>query len=732
MENTKENDKLPEIFAADVFCDRELEKMIPSSSFKVIKECRRVGRQIPENIADQIANAMKEWAMSRGATHFTHWFQPMTGLTAEKHDAFLQTTMSDDHLLLRFSGKELIKGEPDASSFPSGGIRSTFEARGYTAWDMTSPAFIRKRRNGSVLYIPTCFCSWTGEALDKKTPLLRSQEVLSREATRLLHILGNNDVHTITPTLGVEQEFFLIDRGFYLKRPDLIACGRTLLGAKPSKGQELEDHYFGSMNTRILACIQELEWELWRLGVPTKTRHNEVAPGQYEIAPIFEHASLASDHNMLTMQLLKDIAPRHGLECLLHEKPFAGVNGSGKHCNWSMSTNEGENLLEPGKTPARNAQFMVFLSAVIRAVDLYADLLRISIVTPGNDYRLGANEAPPAIISIYLGRELDSVCQDIIRDDAPNDEPEPTIESPASASSSKMAMKLGVTSLPNFPRDSTDRNRTSPFAFTGNKFEFRAVGSSQTVSRPVMMLNTIIAESIRYMSETIEKQLRGGVTLTQAIQNVVRDTLRRHYRIVFNGNGYSEDWVVEAAKRGLPNYKTAPDALAEFLVEKNVRLFAEFGVLSQSEVVAHRNIMYENYVKALSIEAAALHNIASTFILPACINAQGKIAKSVKNTMDLLGEKPVEGQKEYVKQIASRIQELIQSIEDLKKEIDEGVKLHHHSEDESDPLQTAVLHSNRNIMSSMKKCRHACDSLELIIENSVWPLPTYAEMLLLR
>jgi len=723
FENAKPTERLEDTFAADVFGERQLERMLPASSYKSFKETIRMGKTLDPNIADQVANAMKEWALARGATHFSHWFQPMTGLTAEKHDSFLQTTMADSNLIMSFSGKELIKGEPDASSFPSGGIRSTFEARGYTAWDMSSPAFIRKTQSGSTLYIPTCFCSWTGEALDKKTGLLRSQESLSREGVRLLKLLGDNSDY-ITPTLGVEQEFFLIDRGFFLLRPDLVQTGRTLIGAKPPKGQELEDHYFGAMNSRILACIQEVERELWRLGVPTKTRHNEVAPGQYEMAPIFENASLASDHNMLAMQILREVSTRHGFQVLLHEKPFAGVNGSGKHCNWSMSTENGENLLDPGKTPIKNARFMIFLTAVIRAVDVHADLLRVSIVTPGNDYRLGANEAPPAIMSIYLGRELDGVCRAImLTDDQPS--------SPAPMSPTKGgSMMLGVSSLPAFPRDSTDRNRTSPFAFTGNKFEFRAVGSSQTVSRPTMILNTIVAESLNFMADEIEVRMhRDHVPLNQAIQDVVRETLRKHYRVVFNGNNYSEEWVAEAARRGLPNLKTTPEALAEFSTEKNLALFENAKVLSRGELVAHRNIMYENYIKALSIEATSLFSVASSYILPCAIRCQGELARSVKETQEILGD-VIAPQKKLLWNVSQKVNDLMLHLEELKKVIDEG---HSHSDStEQEQLHHHIVHYNQVVVKEMERVRAACDSLEVMLDDKQWPLPKYSEMLFIR
>ncbi|MBL8738692.1 MAG: glutamine synthetase III, partial [Planctomycetes bacterium] len=519
--------ELPQLFGANVFGLEQMRTRLPESAYKALRSCMEHGQELDHALADQVANAMKEWAVERGATHFTHWFQPMTGSTAEKHDSF--ASIENGKLILEFSGKALIKGEPDASSFPSGGLRATFEARGYTAWDPTSPAFLRETTNGSTLCIPTAFCSWTGEALDEKTPLLRSSEALNREAVRLLRLLGDDRVQYVVTTLGVEQEYFLVDRDLWMLRPDLIATGRTLFGAKPPKGQELEDHYFGSIQPRVLAFMQEVELELWKLGVPVKTRHNEVAPSQYEVAPIFERSTVAVDHNMLAMEVMKQVATKHGFHCLLHEKPYAGINGSGKHNNWSMATDAGDNLLEPGKSPEQNMRFMVMLAAVMRAVDTHADLLRTTIAHAGNDHRLGANEAPPAILSIYLGEQLTDVVDAMIQGTGRGSERR------------RDTMRLGVSVLPPLPRDATDRNRTSPFAFTGNKFEFRAVGSSQACGRPNAVLNTIVADALAYIAGEIEKT-KAAKGLEAAINEVVVDLFKKHQRILFNGNGYSAEW----------------------------------------------------------------------------------------------------------------------------------------------------------------------------------------------
>jgi len=697
---------LTDLFGINVFGDRAMRERLPEAAYDSLRETIETGKPLDAEIADLVANAMKEWAVERGATHFTHWFQPMTGLTAEKHDSFLK--FSSKGILLEFSGRELIKGEPDASSFPSGGLRSTFEARGYTAWDPTSPAFIREGVNGALLCIPTAFCSWTGEALDKKTPLLRSEHALSRAAVELLHLLGDEETRAVWSTAGPEQEFFLIDRNYFLARPDLVATGRTLLGARPPKGQELEDHYFGSMPPRILACLQEVERELWKLGVPLKTRHNEVAPSQYELAPIYERSTLASDHNMLAMEILRQVAQRHGLVCLLHEKPFAGINGSGKHNNWSMQTSQGENLLEPGHTPAENARFMLVLTAVIRAVDLHADLLRISVARAGNDHRLGANEAPPAIISIYLGDELDRICRTLMGEDLPE------------AAGLARNMELGVSSLPPLPRDLTDRNRTSPFAFTGNKFEFRAVGASQSVADCNKVLNTIVAESLQHLRNELEKRM-AETTLEKAIQDVVRENLRSHYRVVFNGNNYSEEWVREAERRGLANLRNTPEAIAMYASEKNVALFESQGVLTRTEVESRGTIMYETYAKAIAIEAQACLSIATTCVLPSAIRQQEEMARSLSLTRENT-DLDVSAQEELLGRLTSLVNELIIANRELQISQEEAERK------VEDHAGKAAFYRDE-VLPAMARVRTACDELETIVDDAAWTLPRYSEML---
>ncbi|MGK0433707.1 MAG: glutamine synthetase, partial [Planctomycetota bacterium] len=574
---------VPELFGANVFGLEQMRQRMPKAAYKSLQSCMERGEQLGADLADLVANQMKQWALERGATHFTHWFQPMTGSTAEKHDSFVD--IENGKPVMAFSGTALIKGEPDASSFPSGGLRATFEARGYTAWDPTSPAFIRETKSGATLCIPTAFCSWTGEALDEKTPLLRSSEALNRTALRLLKVLGDDRVEHVYPTLGCEQEYFLIDRDLHILRPDLVATGRTLFGAKPPKGQELEDHYFGSIPRRVLSYMQDVEQELWKLGVPVKTRHNEVAPSQFELAPIFERTSVASDHNMLTMEVLKQVAQRHGFSCTMHEKPYAGINGSGKHNNFSMATDTGENLLEPGKSPEENMRFIVMLAAVMRSVDEYADLLRASIAHAGNDHRLGANEAPPAILSIFLGDQLTEIIDGLI-------------SGTKGASRQGGTMQLGVTSMPDLPRDATDRNRTSPFAFTGNKFEFRAVGSSQSPSKPMTVLNTIMADSMDFLANEIEARMSKG--LETAVNEVIVAVFKKHHRIIFNGNGYSDEWHQEAEKRGLANVPNAVDALAALGLPKNIDLFSRWNVLSPAETESRMNIQFEAYAKAIA------------------------------------------------------------------------------------------------------------------------------------
>ncbi len=704
---SRSNQKVPELFGANVFGLEQMRVRMPEQAYRALRSCIEQGQELDAGLADQVANAMKEWAIERGASHFTHWFQPMTGLTAEKHDSF--ANLEGGRLVMEFSGKALIKGESDASSFPSGGLRATFEARGYTAWDPTSPAFIRDTANGATLCIPTAFCSWTGEALDEKTPLLRSSEALNREAVRLLRVLGDQKIAYVYPTLGCEQEYFLIDRDFYVLRPDLVATGRTLFGAKPPKGQELEDHYFGSIAPRVLAYMQDCEQELWKLGVPVKTRHNEVAPMQYEIAPIFERTTIATDHNMLCMEVLKQVAMKHGFHCLMHEKPFAGINGSGKHNNWSMATDTGENLLDPGHTPAANMRFVVMLTAVIRAVDMHADLMRCTIAHAGNDHRLGANEAPPAIISIYLGEQLSEVVDNLVAGTSGRGERR------------KDTMRLGATALPTLPRDATDRNRTSPFAFTGNKFEFRAVGSSQATARPNAVLNTIFAESLSYMGDAIEK-LKGQKGLEGAVNEVVVEVLKKHQRVIFNGNGYSSEWHAEAESRGLPNFRNAVDAISNFCAPKNVSMFECFGVLTSKEAESRMNIQFEAYSKAIAIEGLSALSIARTIVLPAAQKHQLNVAQSV--TAAKSAGLKVDAQMKRLQELASRIEQLVAGIDDLNAAFE-------HAEQHSGlPLEHAKIYRDK-VVTSMVRLRESVDLLETMVDDSLWPLPKYREMLFL-
>jgi len=705
---------LSDVFGENVFGDTQLKEKLAPSSYKQFKKCIETGEPLDPSIADQIATAMKEWALAKGATHFTHWFQPLHGLTAEKHDSFINFIGSPygRTLQLNFTGKQLIKGEPDASSFPHGGIRSTFEARGYTAWDMSSPSFLRAGANGSFLCIPSAFASWTGEALDMKTPLLRSNEAISAAAVRLMRVLGDNSVTSASSQLGVEQEFFVIDRGFYTARPDLVACGRTLIGAQPPKGQQMEDHYFGSLERRILAFMQDVEWKLWKLGVPTTTRHNEVAPSQYEIAPIFEKMSIACDHNMLTMEVLKEVAREHDFACLLHEKPFAGVNGSGKHNNWSISTNTGENMMDPGSTPKENARFMAVLAALVRAVSLHGDLLRISVATPGNDFRLGMNEAPPAIMSIFIGDQLFEVVQDIISADNDITDSTPKLQRVQSK------MQLGVNSLPHLPRDSSDRNRTSPFAFTGNKFEFRAVGSSQSCGRPGMIINTVMADSLLYVADEIEKKLQSGMKPELAIHLVVSNILKEHGRVIFNGNGYSDDWRKEAEKRGLPNLRTSPDAIKELTAEKNIELFEKMRVLSRREVHSAQHIMYENFSKTVAIEADCMVAMVSSHVIPAALDYKNKVSNSIDREDNV--------QVQFMKDISKSVSDLMSSLEHLKRVKEQAKK---YSEEQ---LHEQSAFYRNEVFEAMAKTRAASDALEVVVDDKLWPFPKYSEMLFLK
>ena len=698
---------LREIYGQNVFSDSVMKARLPEGTYKAWQKTLKKGAPLDPNVADVVATAMKEWAMEKGATHYTHWFQPLTGLTAEKHDSFLVPDEAGG-ALTEFSGKELVRGEPDASSFPSGGIRATFEARGYTAWDPTSPAFILEAPGGTTLCIPTAFCSWTGEALDKKTPLLRSIEALSKQAMRILKLFGSH-AQTVYTTAGPEQEYFLIDKNFYYARPDLLNAGRTLFGAKPPKGQELEDHYFGAIPDRVLAFMLESETELYKLGVPVKTRHNEVAPGQYELAPIFENANVATDHNMLVMETMKRVADRHGLQLLLHEKPFAGVNGSGKHLNWSMSDDLGNNLLKPGETPHENAQFLIFLAAVISAVAKHGDLLRVAIAHAGNDHRLGANEAPPAIISIFLGDML----QDIVEQ----------IEA-GGAKSTKAGgtMTIGVTVLPTLPRDAGDRNRTSPFAFTGNKFEFRAVGSSQSIAGPNVVLNTIVAEAIDDIATVLETAVAAGKDLNVEIQTLLPKLIKASKHVIFNGDGYSEEWHAEAARRGLPNRRNTIDSVIDLITPKSINLFSKYGVLSEREIYSRYEIMLESYKKTINIESQLTAQIARRQILPAALRYQAELAGSI-GALKSAGVMIPPAQAELLAELVSTITELQAKTATLVKASDDHVT--------GDSMAHAT-HSRDVIIPAMNAVRVVGDKLEGLVPDDLWPLPTYQEMLFIK
>jgi glutamine synthetase len=695
------------LFGANVFSDDVTRARLPEHIYKALRKTIKKGVPLDPNVADVVATVMKEWAIEKGATHYTHWFQPMTGLTAEKHDSFLSPTESG-HAIAEFSGKELVRGEPDASSFPSGGIRATFEARGYTAWDPTSPAFILENPNGTTLCIPTAFCSWTGEALDKKTPLLRSMEALSKQALRILKLFGS-EASSVFTTSGPEQEYFLIDKNFYFARPDLLNAGRTLFGARPPKGQEMEDHYFGAIPERVLACMLETETELYKLGVPVKTRHNEVAPSQYELAPLFENANVATDHNMLIMETMKRVAGRYGLQLLLHEKPFAGVNGSGKHVNWSMSDDLGNNLLKPGDTPHENMQFLLFLAAVLHAVNKHADLLRVSVATAANDHRLGANEAPPAIISVFLGDMLQDIVDQIEKGGAKSTKAGGT-------------MTVGVTVLPTLPRDAGDRNRTSPFAFTGNKFEFRAVGSSQSIAGPNVVLNTIVAEAVDEIATVLEKAVASGKNLTSEIQQLLPKLIAESKKVIFNGDGYSEAWHQEAEKRGLPNRKSTVDSLPDLISAKSIGLFGKYGVFSERELHSRYEILLENYIKTINIESQLTVQIANRQILPAALRYQSQVAESIAN-LKTAGVAVPKAQADLLAELSATIDELRTKTLALQKTSEEHVK--------GDTLAHAK-HSHDAVLAGMLAVRAAGDKLEGIVSDDLWPLPTYQEMLFIK
>lgn len=691
---------LSEIFGSNVFNDAVMRERLPKATYKALRKTIDVGLPLDLEIAEVVASCMKDWAIEKGATHYSHWFQPMTGITAEKHDSFINPT-DDGKVILEFSGKELIKGEADGSSFPSGGLRVTFEARGYTAWDCTSPAFIK----ADTLYIPTAFCSYTGESLDKKTPLLKSMECLSKNAVRVLHLFGNEKVTKVVSTVGPEQEYFLIDKKMYDKRKDLIFTGRTLFGAKAPKGQEMEDHYYGSIKERVSSFMKDLDEELWKLGISAKTEHNEVAPAQHELAPIFTTANIATDHNQLTMELMKTVALRHGLVCLLHEKPFAGVNGSGKHNNWSLSTNDGQNLLDPGKTPHENVQFLIFLCSVIKAVDEYADLLRLAAANPGNDHRLGANEAPPAIISIFLGDELTRILEQIALGED-------------SSSSVFGKLLMGVTTLPALPKDSTDRNRTSPFAFTGNKFEFRMVGSSASISSSNFFLNTIVAEVLEQFANRLEK----AKDFAEEINKIIKEVAEKNGRVIFNGNGYSDEWVEEAAKRGLPNLKSYVDAITSLLNEKNISVMEKHKVFSRNEMHSRYEISLEKYIKTINIEAMTMLEMSKRQILPAVIKFATEIAYSINQIKSCGVDADLSANSELLKEITTLTSQFKKEISALELKLNKAQE-HHESS-----FEQAVYYRNE-VFTKMNDLRIFADQLECIVDSKLWPFPTYADIL---
>lgn len=691
---------LSEVFGSSVFNDVVMRERLPKLTYKALKRTIDEGTPLEPQVAEVVANAMKDWAIEKGATHYTHWFQPMTGITAEKHDSFISPT-PDGKVIMEFSGKELIKGEPDASSFPSGGLRATFEARGYTAWDCTSPAFVKD----NTLYIPTAFCSYTGEVLDKKTPLLRSMEALSVQALRVLKVFGNTTASRVITTVGPEQEYFLVDKETHDQRKDLIYTGRTLFGAKPPKGQEMEDHYFGTIKERVSAFMKELDQELWKLGVSAKTKHNEVAPAQHELAPIFSTTNIATDHNQLIMDTLKKVALRHGLVCLLHEKPFAGVNGSGKHNNWSMSTNDGQNLLDPGHTPHENAQFLVFLCAVIKAVDEYADLLRVSAANPGNDHRLGANEAPPAIISIFLGEQLTDILEQIEN---------------GGAKSSKQGgdLKIGVITLPDLPKDTTDRNRTSPFAFTGNKFEFRMVPSSGSIAGPNFVLNTIVAEVLTKIADRLEK----AENLAAEVQQLLKELVSGHKRVIFNGNNYSDEWVKEAEKRGLPNIRSTVEATKAIIADKNIKVFENHHVLSKSELHSRYEIILETYIKTINIEALTMIEMAKRQILPAVIDFTTSVANSINSIKDTGISVDISAQSELLEEVSSLLASLKKNISILEKAVADAANT------TDDTYKQALMYKDE-VFVKMGELRAVADKLETLVDAELWPFPTYGDLL---
>ncbi|MBD5493178.1 MAG: glutamine synthetase type III [Lachnospiraceae bacterium] len=692
-----------EIFAKNLFTLTKMRERLTKGAYKEVVRVMNEGGELSMDIANVVAKAMKDWAVENGATHYTHWFQPLTGITAEKHDAFVTHPDEVGNMLTEFSGKELIKGEPDASSFPSGGLRATFEARGYTAWDITSPAFLKESSCGPVLCIPTAFCSYTGEALDKKTPLLRSMEALSQQALRIVRLFGNTEATKVVSSVGPEQEYFLVDEGLYMKRTDLMFAGRTLFGAPAPKGQEMEDHYFGVIRERVGGFMKDLNKELWKLGVTAKTQHNEVAPAQHELAPIYETANIAVDHNQIVMETMKRVAVSHGMRCLLHEKPYAGVNGSGKHNNWSITTDNGVNLLDPGDTPNENIQFLLVLACILKAVDTHADLLRQSASDVGNDHRLGANEAPPAIISVFLGEQLEDVVNQLIETGA--------------ATTVKEGGKLltGVSTLPDFQKDATDRNRTSPFAFTGNKFEFRMVGSADSIASPNTTLNAIVAEAFCEAADRLEK----ADDLEEAIHDLIKEYLTKHQRIIFNGNGYADEWVTEAEKRGLPNIKSMIEAADTITTEKSVKLFEKFGIFTKVELESREEIIYETYAKTINIEALTMIDMAGKQIIPAVV----KYTKSLADTVNAVEEAGADAsmQLELLKTVSTKLAAMQTALTKLKKLEEEASAM--------DDVKAQAFFYKDTVKAAMEELRVPADELEMIVDKEIWPIPTYGELM---
>ena len=692
---------IPELYGSLVFNDKVMRSKLPKDIYKALKKTIESGTHLELDVANSVAVAMKEWAIENGATHYTHWFQPMTNVTAEKHDSFISPT-GDGQVIMDFSGKELVKGEPDASSFPSGGLRATFEARGYTAWDPTSPAFIKD----GTLYIPTAFCSYSGEALDKKTPLLRSMQTLDKEATNLLHIIGNKDVKHVNTTVGPEQEYFLVDKELYKQRKDLVFCGRTLIGAPAPKGQEMEDHYFGALKPRVAAYMHDLDVELWKLGIPAKTKHNEVAPAQHELAPVFDTTNVAVDHNQLTMEVMKKVADKHGLVCLLHEKPFEGINGSGKHNNWSMITDAGVNILDPGKTPAENTQFLIFLTAVIKAVDEYADVLRISVASAGNDHRLGANEAPPAVVSVFLGDELTEVLKSIENDEY-------------FAGSRAVQMDIGAKVLPHFVKDNTDRNRTSPFAFTGNKFEFRMLGSEASVANPNIILNTAVAECVHQFAEQLKDVPEDK--MEDAIHELIKKTIIDHKRVIFNGNGYTDEWIEEATKRGLFNLKSTPDALPQWIADKNIELFTKYHIFTKEEIESRYEIWLESYSKILNIESNTMVEMVQKDFLPSVFAYIDKVAATAVAKKSVVSDVSTASEGKLIKELSQLADEISTGLETLKADTAKALAT-------EDPLANAKAYQTV-VLSDMDELRKSVDAAETLIPDALLPYPTYDKLL---